>query len=278
MSSFALTVMALAVTASFFPRLDAAELTLTFTDSQSRPLRDVETRLVPRSDSPESNSPESKKGSQYKKTDKAGNVRFAYIEPGDYLFQAQKKNYTSLRLVLRLREDDTRTQVLLRASEFEEIEEQAAALGKEGRAPEAIEALQGLLRHYPEDGLLHNRLAFHYAELGDAERALAEARRAADYDPQFASSPNQVERILLRTAAQQALQARDFAAAIKKFEALTRADASDPAGYHGLALAYGHTGRHKEALEMIAKAIELDPGNEALQQIRTILTINSDAQ
>ncbi len=273
MVSTPLAVTALAVAVSLFPRLDAADLRLTFADNQSRPLRDVETRLVSSAESPETET-----NGQYRKSDKAGRVAFESLEPGRYLVQAQKNSYTPLRLVVDLNEDTTRTQVLLKNSQFEDLEEQAAALGKEGRAQEAIEALEDLLRHYPEDELLHNRLAFQYAALGEAEKALAAAQRAAGGDAQFSATPAQIERILLRASAEQALHDRDFPTAIEKFEALTRADENDPAGFHGLALAYGHAGRFKEALASVDRAIELDPDNEALPQIRTVLEINSQAQ
>jgi len=273
MFSLAQAVMALSITACFFPPLNASELALAFADTESRPLKDVETRLMLHADTAEDTN-----GTQYQKSDKSGIVSFESIEPGTYLFQAQKKGYVPLRLTLELSADTKRNQVLVKTSQFEKIEEQAAALGKEGRAKESIELLENLLRSYPEDGLLHNRLAFQYADLPDPEKALAAAQLAARFDTQFVSSPDQVRRILLRASAEQALHDRDFPAAIEKFEALARAAENDPAGYHGLALAYGHTGRYKEALEAIGKAIALDPDDDALQQVRTILTINAEAQ
>jgi tetratricopeptide (TPR) repeat protein len=273
MFSFSQAVMALSITACSFPALNAAELVIALADNQSRPIKDVETRLLARAD-----SAKEKNGTQYQKSNQAGIVRFESLEPGEYLFQAQKNGYVPLWLKLDLTADAKRTQVLLKTSQFEKLEEQAAGLREEGSIQESIEVLEGLLRNYPEDGLLHNRLAFQYADLPDPEKALAEAQLAAGCDAQFASSPDEVGRILLRGSAEQALHDRDFPTAIEKFEALTRADGNDPAGYHGLALAYGHTGRLNEALKMIEKAIALDPDDEALQQIRTILTINSQAQ
>jgi tetratricopeptide (TPR) repeat protein len=273
MFCFSRAVMALTITACSFPALPAAELVLALADSQSHPLKDVETRLLARAD-----SDEAKDATQYQKSDKAGLVRFKSLDSGEYLFQAQKNGYVPLRLTLDVTADAKRTHVLLKTSQFEKLEEQAAEFREEGRIQESIVVLENLLESYPEDGLLHNRLAFQYADLPDPDKALAEAQLAAGYDAQFASSPDEVGKILLRASAQQALQVRDFPTAIEKFEALTRADANDPAGYHGLALAYGHTGRLKEALEMIEKGIALDPGNEAMQQVRTILTINSEAQ
>jgi Flp pilus assembly protein TadD len=86
---------------------------------------------------------------------------------------------------------------------------------------------------------------------------------------------NDVRGVLLRGAGEKALKARDFKTAVDKFTALRELNPQSGDAYHGLALAYGHLGRFKEALEAIDQAIKLKPGDANLPAIKKALEANA---
>lgn len=260
------TVLAAALVLA--PFLDGAVVTCRLVDRSQAPLKGVETRLT----GPDRGQP------QYKKSDKRGMVEFRDLRPGRFLFQAQAGGYLPLRLTLEVKDDTQLTRVLLKRAEFEKLEQQAAADMQQGKPEGAIDPLLSLLKSYPEDALLHDKLARAYAAAADTDKAVVEADEAARLDAQFASTRAEVKATVLRESGRRALRQRDFKKAIAEFEALKAAAPNDATAYHGLALAYGHLARYQEALQAIQRAIELDPGNAALKDVQAILRNNAGAQ
>jgi tetratricopeptide (TPR) repeat protein len=260
------TVLAAALLLPQF--LHAAVATCRIVDKSQAPLKGVETRLTPLDGG----------DAQYKKSDKGGVVEFRDVKPGRYLLQAQTGGYIPLRLTLDVKEDVQLTRILLKKPDFEKLEQQAAEALQEEKPEAAISPLLSLLESYPEDALLHDKLARAYASALDGEKALREAGEAARLDVQLVSTQAEVKAILVRESGRQALRQRDFKKAITQFESLKTADPKDATAYHGLALAYGHLGRYDEALQAIQRAIELDPGNTALKDIQATLKSNAGAR
>jgi tetratricopeptide (TPR) repeat protein len=248
--------------------LDGAVATCRIVDKSENPLKGVEMRLT----ALEGGEP------QYKKSDKRGMVEFHDIKPGRHLFQAQASGYMPLRLTLNVEEHTQLTRVLLKTGDFEKLEQQAAGALEQGKPEAAIESLLSLLNSYPEDAVLHDKLARAYGAALNMDKAVAEADEAARLDVQFASTKAEVKAAILRESGRQALRQRDFKKAISEFEALKTDAPNDMAAYHGLALAYGHSGRYKEALQAIRRAIELDPNNAALKDVEAVLLNNAGAK
>ena len=80
-----------------------------------------------------------------------------------------------------------------------------------------------------------------------------------------------MQRMLLSSRGEQALQGFDLHAARDAFEALREIAPDDPVAYEGLALTYGHLGMLDQALEAIQEALDLDPDNPQLLEIQRVL-------
>ena len=104
---------------------------------------------------------------------------------------------------------------------------------------------------------------------------MAEAAKAAQLDPQFANSHDQVQGILLRERGQNALKSQDFTAAADAFEKWVQLDPKNERAYYGLALAYGHHGKIPQALAAVDKALELSPQNDSYRTVKQILEANA---
>ena len=244
-------------------------LTCTFVDKKGNPLESVETRLV-RLDAEEENE---KRGT-YRQSDPEGRLEYGGLQPGSYLFQAQLKGFMPLRMIVQMPATEHLHRVLLRRKEFDDAEKTALQSLNSQDFEKAVQGLETLAGHYPEDATLHDNLARAYAGALDEKKALAAADKAANLDPDFSSTRNTVRKLMLRASGQNALRERDFETAAERFNALKELDPENPAAYEGLALAYGHQGEFGKALHAIRRALELDPENAALRKIEAILEAN----
>ena len=246
------------------PSLDCS-----FVDKKGNPLESVETRLV-RLDGEE----EKEQRETYRQSDPEGRLEYSGLQPGSYLFQAQLKGFMPLRMIVQMPAAEPLHRVLLRRKEFDDAEKTALQSLNGQEFEKAVQGLETLVGHYPEDATLHVHLARAYAGMLNVKKAFAAADKAANLDPGFNSTRNEIRKLMLRTSGQNALRQRDFTTAAERFNTLKELDPQNAAAYEGLALAYGHQGEFGKALEAIKRALELDPDNPALKKIETILEAN----
>ena len=191
------------------------------------------------------------------------------------MVQAQLEGYLPFKVMIKIHAAEHLRRVLLKKKEFEDLEKEALESLGNHDFETAIQGLERLSNHYPEDATLHDNLARAYAGVLDEKKALAEAERAAELDPGFSSTKNEVQQLMLHTSGEKALRERDFKTAVELFDALKELDPQNPAAYEGLALGYGHQGKFEEALQAIGRALELDPENPSFEKIKEILEINA---
>lgn len=249
------------------PTLCAQQFVCSFFDSNGKPLKDVETRLsvIGREDAEELEP-------LFRKSNQQGSVQYPDLEPGRYLFEAQLNNYVPMRKVVTAGGESNLRRTLLKKNEFQRIEKKATRALEDDEFLTAIQALNELVEFYPEDAFLHDNLARSYAGLLEGERALAEARLAAKLDPErFGSAEIVIRKMVLSQRGDQALKSFDPEGAEVSFKELRELAPYDPVAYEGLALALGHQGKIQPALEAISKAIELDPDNPKLPEIKRAL-------
>lgn len=249
------------------PPLAAEPFLCTFVDKNGKPLRNVEARLrvIDREDA--SDLPP-----LFRKSDKEGVAEFPELLPGSYVLEAQLRNYVPIKQFVTAGSDFGVRRALLRKNEFERIEQKAQRDLDDAEFLDAVRGIEGLLEFYPEDAWLHDTLARAYAGLDDEAGALRAAQAAARLDPErFGEADVRVQRMLLSSRGEQALQSFDLDAARDAFEALGEIAPDDPVAFEGLALTYGHLGMVDRALEAIQKAIELDPDNPQLSEIQRVL-------
>ena len=249
------------------PSLAAEPFICTFVDKNGKPLRSVEVRLsLVDSDNSADLPP------LYRRSDKEGVAEFPELLPGSYVLDAQLRNYVPAKQFVSAGQDFRVSRTLLRKNEFEKIEKQVHRDLDAAEFLDAIKGIEGLLDFYPEDAFLHDTLAKAYAGLDDEVRALEAARTAFRLDPEgFAGADLRVQKMLLSNRGEQALQGFDLEGARDAFESLREIAPDDSVAYEGLALTYGHLGRLDQALEAIEKAMELDPDNPKLPEIRRVL-------
>ena len=246
----------------------AAALMCTFADEQGRVLRSVEVQLTLIGT----------ELSQHEKSDKKGQVVFKNLSPGTYGLHAQLKDHVPLSRNVEVANDQTFSLTLMTRKGFDHLELEADHAINTGEFSKAAGILENLVAAYPLDPVLHDNLGRAYAGMLDEEKALAEARKAAQLDPRFSGSQMEIERFILRQQGQKALESRDFAKAAGLFERLAKLDPKNAEAYYGMALAYGHQQDYTKALPAIRKAIELDPQNDAYLKVKGILEANAHAQ
>jgi Flp pilus assembly protein TadD len=248
------------------PNLSASTLACKFTDQGGKTLKGVEVRLtLVASDD-----------RQYQKSDKKGEVTFHDLKAGTYELMAQLKDYMPLKREVEFSKDQTLNQVLLGQKDFDQLEKEATDAIASGQFSNAVPVLDKLLAVYPYDAELHMNLGLAYAGLQQQEKALAEASKAAQFDPAgFGNGRERVEGVLLREQGQSALKNQDFAVAAAAFEKWVQLEPKNPLAYYGLALAYGHQEKFAQALTAINKALELDPQNDSYQKVKQVLEANA---
>ena len=249
------------------PVLAAEPFLCTFFDRNGKPLRNVEVRLRVIDEDTVSDMPP-----LFRKSDKEGVAEFPELLPGSYILEAQLRNYVPTRQFVTAGTDPSVQRTLLRVREFERIEQKIHRDLDNSEFLDAVQGIESLLEFYPEDALLHDTLARAFAALDDEARALEAARAAARLEPEeFGEAELRVQRMLLSSRGEQALQGFNLNAARDAFEALREIAPDDPVAYEGLALTYGHLGMLDQALEAIQRAMDLDPDNAQLREIRRVL-------
>lgn len=250
---------------------DAETLRCIFFDKDGAKLEDVETRLT-RLDANGKNAGDPR----YRESDKEGQIEFRDLDPGSYRFEAQLKAYISTEKTLQLEGETDLKQVLLSKKEFDQLNKQAKRALESGDYQTAIDRLEVLVTSLSNLAVLRANLARAYAGRLDQQKALAEADAASAMDAkQFSNLRQELQKRMLPDLGQEAMYDMDFATASAHYEALRDLDPEDPLAYRGLALSYGHLGRFKEALEAVNRAIELDPSDSQLVQIKNTLENNA---
>jgi tetratricopeptide (TPR) repeat protein len=260
--TFCRAAILLAVSAAAIAADDSLQCTIV--NLKGDALKDVEVRLA---------APD--KEAQFVKTRGDGRANFPNLAQGTYRLSAQRKGYMPLHLTVTVPSSQPLRQTLLSEKEFASIEKKANDALNAADFAGAVQHLTELGGYYPRDPVIHENLARAYAGLQDEQKALAEATLASELDPSRAPVINDVRGVLLRGAGEKALKARDFKTAVDKFTALRELNPQSGDAYHGLALAYGHLGRFKEALEAIDQAIKLKPGDANLPAIKKALEANA---
>ena len=210
-------------------------LVCTFVDQEGDPLKSVEMRLIflDAEDKEPVHSPRTEKEveTRYQKSDAKGRAAFENLRPGSYVVQAQLEGYMPYKVVINIPAAERLHRVLLKQKEFEDQEQEALESLNSQDFKTAIQELERLSDHYPEDASLHDNLARAYAGILDEDRALAAADRAAELDPGLGSTKNEVQQLMLRTSGETALQERDFKTAVERFTTLRELDPQDPAAH-----------------------------------------------
>jgi tetratricopeptide (TPR) repeat protein len=245
--------------------LHAASLTCRCTDEQGKLLANVETRLTPAGT----------EDHHFQKSNKKGEAIFHGLTPGAFELRAQLKNHMPMKRAVQLSQDQTLELTLMTQDGFDAIDKQAADEINGAKFSKAAATLESLLKSYPLDGELHDHLARAYAGMGNEEKALAEAKQAAQLDPQFSDSPVAIGKAILLARGNKALEDHDFPKAAEAFEELVKLAPLDAKGYYGLALAYGHQNKYQQALPAIDKAVELDPQNDSYRKVKGILEVHA---
>ncbi len=131
--------------------------------------------------------------------------------------------------------------------------DEAFHLADTGRNPEAIEALEGLLRIKPDLAAAHGKLGTLYAVAGQNERAVEHLEAAARYDPDDPYGPAMLGWLAyLRDRPAEALAAYRRAEEIDPWNAKTN---------HHTGLALVKLGRWEEAVERFRRALAIDPNH-----------------
>jgi len=243
----------------------ASTLRCKFSDEQGKVLRNVETRLTPVGTGDH----------RFQRSNKSGEVVFPDLRQGSYELMAQLKGFAPVKRDLGITGDQSLDQVLMTEKAFDRLDGEARNAIKDEQFSKALSALQKLLTNYPDDPALHFNLGLTYAGLQQEEKALTEAGKAAQLDPQFADSKDKVQGTMLRGQGQNALKNQDFAAAADAFEKWVKLDPKNDQAYYGLALAYGHQGKIPEALAAVNKALELSPKNDSYLSVKQTLESNA---
>lgn len=246
----------------------AAKLRCEFRDEGGKPLKNVEVRITP----------VGTEEHQFKKSEKTGEAVFPGLKSGLYELLAQAGDRMPTKREVQVDGDQTVDQTLLTQKEFDQIEKEAKDAINSEDFSRALSLLEKLIADYPDDALIHENLGLAYAGQQQEEKALAEAAKAAQLDPQFAGSRDLVQAFLLRERGQSALKSQNYPAAIEAFEKWVRIRPQDAQAEYALALAYGHQGEYPKALAAINKALELAPQNESYRKVKEILETNAGAK
>ena len=257
-------LLLLVLTLLMAPCSRAASLVCHFADEQGKALRNVESRLTPTGS----------EAHQFGKSDNKGDTTFKHLNAGSYELLAQLKDHVPLKWTVPVSEDQTLELTLMSLKAFSQIEKEVADALNAQLYSKAVALLDRPLKIYPQDPGLHDDLARAYAGMLEEPKALAEADKAAQLDPQFNGTKTELQRFMLRERGQKALQNQDFVMAAGLFEKWTKLDPQNGKAYYALALAYGHQRDFKLALAAIDKALELEPENASYSKVKAVLEAN----
>jgi tetratricopeptide (TPR) repeat protein len=257
--------------------MSAVTLRCKFHDEGGKPLKNVEVQLA----AIVKGEPGAVVGTaepHFQKSNKAGEATFSDLKSGLYQLRAQLGDRMPTKREVQVTADQTLEISLLTQKEFDQVEKEANEAISGGQYSKALPVLEKLIADYPDDAPLRQSLGLAYAGLQQEEKALAEAARAAQLDPQFANSPDVVRALLLRERGQTALKSQNYAAAADAFAKWAQIQPQNAQAHYALALAYGHQGKYTEALMAINKALELAPQNESYLKVKGILETNAGAK
>jgi tetratricopeptide (TPR) repeat protein len=257
-------LLLLVLTLLMAPCARAGSLVCHFADAQGKALRNVESRLTPTGTETH----------QFGKSDNKGDTTFKHLNAGSYELRAQLKDYMPLKWTVQISEDQTLELTLLTLKAFSQTEKEVTDALDAQLYSKAVAMLEKPLKLYPEDAGLHDDLARAYAGMLEEPKALAEADKAAQLDPQYNGTKTEVQGFMLRARGEKALQNQDFAAAAGLFEKWTKIEPQNGKAYYGLALAYGHQRDFKPALAAIDRALELEPANASYSKVKAVLEAN----
>jgi tetratricopeptide (TPR) repeat protein len=243
--------------------MSAATLRCKFHDESGKSLKNVEVQLTI----------VGTEAHQFDKSDRSGDAVFIGLKSGSYELRAQLRDRMPTKREVQITGDQALDLSLITQKEFDRIEKEASDAVENGQFSNALSGLEKLIADYPDDASLHQSLGLAYAVLQQEEKALAEASKAAKLDPQFGSSRDVVQGLLLRERGQSALKSQNYAAAA--FAKWAQLQPQTAQAYYALALAYGHQGKYTEALAAINKALELTPQNESYRKVKEILETNA---
>jgi tetratricopeptide (TPR) repeat protein len=257
--------------------MSAVTLRCQFHDESGKPLKNVEVQLA----AVVKGEPLAAVGTaepQFQKSNKSGEATFSDLKSGLYQLRAQLGDRMPTKREVQVTADQTLEMSLLTQKEFDQVEKEANEAVSGGQYSKALPVLEKLIADYPDDAPLRQSLGLAYAGLQQEEKALAEAARAAQLDPQFANSPDVVRALLLRERGQTALKNQNYAAAADAFAKWAQIQPQNAQAHYALALAYGHQGKYTEALAAINRALELAPQNESYLKVKGILETNASAK
>ena len=267
---FPAALLCLTIAAGFTPSL-AESLTCTFVDKKGRKIKNVGVDLT------ELSGPYD----QHETSDVNGGVRFTDLAAGRYRFQASLRDYVTIQQEVEIAGDMDIEMPLLTEKDLKADEKEALKAIKKENYAMAVEMLQKLVNYLPTEATVHDNLARAYAGLMEVDKALAHAEKAAELSPKFERSFDEIAKYLgqqLLEIGQDRLEEEDYQTAVGQFERIVELIPQEAHGHYCLALAYGNTGRHKEGLQAINRALELDPGNPDYQQIQGILERNAQIE
>jgi len=258
-------LLLLVLTLPMAPCSRAASLVCHFADEHGKALRNVDSRLTPTGSETH----------QFGKSDNKGDTTFKHLNAGSYELLAQLKDHAPLKWTVQVSsEDQTLELMLMSVKAFSQMEKEVTDAIQAQLYSKAVAMLDRPLKIYPQDPGLHDDLARAYAGMLEEQKALAEADKAAQLDPQFNGTKTEIQRFILGERGQKALQNQDFAMAAELFEKWTKLDPQNGKAYYALALAYGHQRDFKLALAAIDKALELEPQNASYSKVKAVLEAN----
>jgi len=246
----------------------ASTLRCVFSDEGGKPLRDVEVRLMQVGTD----------NHQFQKTNKKGEAVFLQLRPGSYELRAQVRDHVPVKREVEITKDRTLDQVLMTGKAFDQFDKEVRDAINNEQFSKALSLLEKLVADYPDDATLHRNLGLAYAGLQQEEKALAEAAKAAQLDPQFVNSTEEVQGFLLRERGQIALKSQNYTVAADAFEKWVQLDPKNAQAYYGLALAYGHQQKYTQALAAIDQALKLAPQNGSYLKVKQVLEANAGKQ
>ena len=122
----------------------------------------------------------------------------------------------------------------------------------EGRAAEAKEIFEDLLKSHPKDPDLHLFLALALLRLRDSQAAEGQVRSALALAPDHAEARTLLGWIYLELK-------REYASAVEEYAGVTRLRPDSPEAYNNLGVALKKKGDLEKAAEGFRRALELSP-------------------
>ena len=169
-------LLLLVLTLPMAPCSRAASLVCHFADEHGKALRNVDSRLTPTGSETH----------QFGKSDNKGDTTFKHLNAGSYELLAQLKDHAPLKWTVQVSsEDQTLELMLMSAKAFIQMEKEVTDAINAQLYSKAVAMLDRPLKIYPQDPGLHDDLARAYAGMLEEQKALAEADKAAQLDPQF---------------------------------------------------------------------------------------------